>query len=77
MGKSNSSNFHTPEFGLKLVENGGYAFHVELATAYPIIESTFEDQAVCELREVELFRTQPMHANFQKRSPFRDMFDTW
>ncbi|XP_044265375.1 uncharacterized protein LOC123011804 [Tribolium madens] len=76
LGKSNSSNFHTPEEGLRLVEEGGYAFHVETATAYPIIESTFQDQAVCELREVQLFRTQPMHANFQKKSPFRDMFDT-
>nr|XP_008196050.2 PREDICTED: glutamate receptor ionotropic, delta-2-like isoform X2 [Tribolium castaneum] len=76
LGKSNSSNFHTPEAGLKLVAEGGYAFHVETATAYPIIESTFQDQAVCELREVPLFRTQPMHANFQKKSPFRDMFDT-
>ncbi|RZC36783.1 Lig chan domain containing protein [Asbolus verrucosus] len=77
LGKRNTSNFLSPEQGLKLVEQGGYAFHVETATAYPIIEATFGEKAICELREIQLFRTQPMHANFQKHSPFRDMLDTW
>ena len=77
IGKKNTSNFLSPEDGLKLVEQGGYAFHVETATAYPIIEATFDAKPICELKEIQLFRTQPMHANYQKQSPFRDMFDTW
>ncbi|RZC33818.1 hypothetical protein BDFB_013106 [Asbolus verrucosus] len=76
-GKGNTSNYLPPEQGLNLVEKGGYAFHVESATAYPIIGANFGEKAICDLREVQLFRTQPMHANFQKHSPFRDMLDTW
>ncbi|CAH1113584.1 unnamed protein product [Psylliodes chrysocephalus] len=72
----NNSNFLTPQEGLDLVKEGGYAFHVELATAYPIIQSTFSERSMCELREVQMYRTQPMHSNLQKYSPFRDMFDT-
>ncbi|CAH1169520.1 unnamed protein product [Phaedon cochleariae] len=77
LGRQNTSNFLPPEEGLALVKNGGYAFHVELATAYPIIQKTFPDQTICQLREVQMYKTQPMHANVQKHSPFRDMFDTW
>ncbi|CAH1185813.1 unnamed protein product [Phyllotreta striolata] len=72
----NNSNFLVPEKGLEKVRDGGYAFHVELATAYPIIKDTFPETYVCELNELQMYRTQPMHANFQKHSPYRDMFDT-
>lgn len=63
--------------GIKLVEKGNYAFHVELATAYPIIEHTFGLKEICQLREVQMYKTQPMHANFQRNSPYRDLIDTW
>nr|XP_023011564.1 glutamate receptor 1-like [Leptinotarsa decemlineata] len=76
LGQKNNSNFLEPRKGLVLVEDGGYAFHVELATAYPIIQNTFPDKSICELKEVQMYRTQPMHANYQKHSPFRDMLDT-
>ncbi|KAG5900001.1 hypothetical protein JTB14_009087 [Gonioctena quinquepunctata] len=76
LSKKNTSNFLPPKEGLVMVKNGQYAFHVELATAYPIIQETFPDASICELREVQMYRTQPMHANYQKNSPFRDMFDT-
>ncbi|XP_068895605.1 ionotropic receptor 75a-like [Tenebrio molitor] len=74
-GISNDSGFYEPRDGLELVRRGGFAFHVETSTAYPIIEETFTNQEICELEEVQMYRTQPMHTNLQKNSPFREMMN--
>ncbi|XP_063918653.1 ionotropic receptor 75a-like [Zophobas morio] len=74
-GDSNDSGFYKPEKGLQMVKEGGFAFHVETSTAYPIIEDTFTVQEICELEEVQMYRTQPMHTNLQKNSPFREMMN--
>jgi ionotropic glutamate receptor len=76
-GTSNDSGFYEPRDGLELVRRGGFAFHVETSTAYPIIEETFTNQEICELEEVQMYRTQPMHTNLQKNSPFREMMNYW
>lgn len=76
MGKENSSNFLNAQDGLDLVKDGGYAFHVELATAYPIITKTFSDRIIYELREVQMYMSQPMYFCLQKDSPLKDMFNT-
>ncbi|CAH1169522.1 unnamed protein product [Phaedon cochleariae] len=72
---SNSSGFYQPAEGLEMVRKGGFAFHVETSTAYPIIEATYSNQDICELDEVQMYRTQPMHTNLQKNSPFREMMN--
>lgn len=74
--RNNKSSFYSAEVGLAFVEKGNFAFDVETATAYPIIQRTFSDQAICDLREVQLF-DRPMHFVLQKNSPFREMFDFW
>lgn len=74
--RGNKSNFYPAEVGLSFVEKGNYAFDVETATAYPIIQRTFSDNAICELREIQLI-DKPMHFVLQKNSPFKGMFDTW
>ncbi|CAH1364655.1 unnamed protein product, partial [Tenebrio molitor] len=74
-GTSNDSGFYEPRDGLELVRRGGFAFHVETSTAYPIIEETFTNQEICELEEVQMYRTQPMHTNLQKNSPFSEMMN--
>ncbi|XP_074034442.1 ionotropic receptor 75a [Leptinotarsa decemlineata] len=74
-GTANSSGFYTPSEGLDLVRKGGFAFHVETSTAYPIIEETYTNQEICEIDEVQMYRTQPMHTNLQKDSPFREMMN--
>ncbi|KAF2884491.1 hypothetical protein ILUMI_21687 [Ignelater luminosus] len=71
----NKSDFLTPDEGLRKVEAGGYAFHTQTSSAYPIIGRTFEEKSICELAEVEMYPTQPMYLGVQKRSPFRDMFN--
>ncbi|XP_008196049.3 ionotropic receptor 75a [Tribolium castaneum] len=72
---NNNSGFYEPWDGLDLVKQGGFAFHVETSTAYPIIEETFTNEEICELEEVQMYRTQPMHTNLQKNSPFREMMN--
>nr|XP_015837359.1 PREDICTED: glutamate receptor ionotropic, delta-2-like isoform X3 [Tribolium castaneum] len=75
-GKGNTSHFFPPEKGLDLVRQGGYAFHIEVARAYPIIETTFPDNAICELREVKLFKNTDLYNTMQKGTPFRDMLES-
>ena len=42
------------EAALKLVKKGGYAYHTQSISAYPLIEKTFSNKEVCELNEVHL-----------------------
>lgn len=51
----------------------GYAFHVDVATAYKIITDTFTEREVCELTEIQLYPPQHMVAIAQKGSPLRKM----
>lgn len=51
----------------------GYAFHVDVATAYKIIRDTFSELEVCELTELQLFPPQHMVSMVQKGSPLRKM----
>ncbi|XP_050305883.1 ionotropic receptor 75a-like [Anthonomus grandis grandis] len=71
----NRSGFIQPTVGLDLVTRGHYAFHVELATAYPIIESTYDETTICDLKEVSIFGEKHMYAAYQKWSPFKDLMD--
>ena len=62
-----------PVEGLKLVYKGDYAYHVDLDTAYPIIETEYRGNYVCELCEIELLTIKDVHITYQKKSPFREM----
>ncbi|XP_066142429.1 ionotropic receptor 75a-like [Euwallacea fornicatus] len=75
LSHSNETGFLKPEVGLELVKQGRYAFHVELATGYPIIVKDFAEATVCELKEVPMFPVQRMYANYQKWSPFKNAMD--
>ncbi|CAH1364653.1 unnamed protein product [Tenebrio molitor] len=75
-GKGNTSHFLLPQDGVNLVRDGGYAFHIEVARAYPIIEYTFSDEAICELQELKLFKNTDLYTTYQKGSSFRNMLET-
>lgn len=51
----------------------GFAFHVDVATAYKIIRDTFSEREVCELTEIQLYPPQHMVSIVQKGSPLRKM----
>ncbi|XP_055914710.1 uncharacterized protein LOC129947950 [Eupeodes corollae] len=68
---SDASNWHDPEYGVAKIKQGGYAFHVDVATAYKIISDTFTEKEICELSEIQLFPPQKMVNIVQKGSPLR------
>ncbi|KAK2576493.1 hypothetical protein KPH14_005819 [Odynerus spinipes] len=63
----------TAEEGLKKVQKGGYAFHVDVATAYKIIEDTFTQDEICDLAEVQLWPLERIATAVRKHSPFKKM----
>lgn len=65
--------YFTAEEGLKKVQKGGYAFHVDVATAYKIIEDTFSQDEICDLEEVQLFPARHTATATRKHSPFKKM----
>lgn len=64
-----------PEIALPKVAAGGFAYHVELATAYPIMSKIFDEDTLCNLDQIELYHLQQMHQPLQKGSEFREMLD--
>nr|QKN21506.1 ionotropic receptor [Zeugodacus tau] len=66
-----ASNWYEPEYGVKRIRKGKFAFHVDVATAYKIIADTFSEKEICELTEIQLFPPQKMVAIVQKGSPLR------
>lgn len=69
----NKMPFLSAAEGLKLVKKGGYAFHVDIATAYKIIEDTFDISEICELMEVQLYPATHTYPIISKHSPFKKM----
>ncbi|XP_055846896.1 uncharacterized protein LOC129912615 [Episyrphus balteatus] len=68
---SEASNWHDPEYGVAKIKQGGFAFHVDVATAYKIISDTFKEKEICDLSEIQLFPPQKMVNIVQKGSPLK------
>lgn len=48
--------FMAPYDGMKRVRKGFFAYHIDLNTAYPLIERLFDNQQTCQLTEVFLVK---------------------
>lgn len=59
---------------MDLMHQGGFAFLVDIASAYPIIEKNFTNPEICDVHQMPLLDTQLVNIAVQKHSPFRDMF---
>lgn len=77
MRYTDQSGFYAAEEGLKEVAKGSFAFHVQRSEAYPLIEKTFSDKALCDLHEVQMYPDQHVYTALQKHSPFRKMINHW
>ncbi|XP_017839995.1 ionotropic receptor 75a [Drosophila busckii] len=66
-----ASNWLDPDTGLRRVKQGRFAFHVDVAAAYKIIQDTFSEREICELTEVSMFAPQKTICITQKNSPMR------
>jgi len=67
-------NFFNVNEGLRKMQAGGFAFHVDTSYAYRMIKQQFSDQEICELHEMLLFPIRPLAAIVQKNSPYKELF---
>ncbi|XP_046753140.1 uncharacterized protein LOC124416256 [Diprion similis] len=65
--------YYSPREGLRRVQKGGFAFHVDVATAYKIITDTFAEDEICDLVEIQLFPPKHTATVTSKHSPFKKM----
>ncbi|XP_057323934.1 ionotropic receptor 75a-like [Microplitis mediator] len=65
--------YYTIEEGLQRMQKGGFAFHVDVATAYKIIEETFDVNEICDLVEIQLFPPKHTATATARFSPFKKM----
>nr|QZH55078.1 ionotropic receptor 64a [Achelura yunnanensis] len=67
-------NFLEPHNGMRLVKQGGFAYHVDSSLAYRIMRETFTEREICDIQEVSMFQTLKMGILLKKNSPYKDLF---
>ncbi|VVD03482.1 unnamed protein product [Leptidea sinapis] len=60
--------------GMRLVKDGGFAFHLDTIIAYPAMRRTFTESEICESQEVYMIPMQKMGPLIQKHSQYREHF---
>lgn len=53
-----SKRFIVPEEGVKKIRQGYFAYNTHPHVSYPLIERSFDNKEICELKEVNLARNQ-------------------
>ncbi|THK33133.1 ionotropic receptor 75a [Diachasma alloeum] len=71
--KRKTEPYFSAEEGIKLIQKGGFAFQVDVATAYKFIEETFNVDEICDLVEIQLFPPKHTATGTAKHSPFKKM----
>ncbi|XP_011296663.1 glutamate receptor-like [Fopius arisanus] len=71
--KRKAEPYFSAEEGIKLMQKGGFAFQVDVATAYKFIEETFTDDEICDLVEIQLMAPKHTATGTAKHSPFKKM----
>lgn len=67
-------NFWSREDGILKVRRGGYVYHTETTTAYPLIAKTFEQDEICDLNEIDFIPPGDIGLITQKHSQYTEMF---
>ncbi|KAG5893020.1 hypothetical protein JTB14_037213 [Gonioctena quinquepunctata] len=67
-------NFVSPEDGVALVKEGGYAYHTLTTTAYPLIARSFERNLICDLAEINFLSPGIIGLIVQKKSQYKELF---
>ncbi|XP_050301541.1 ionotropic receptor 75a-like [Anthonomus grandis grandis] len=71
--QKDTPNIFDVDEGINKVHKGGFAFHTESITAYPIIGNTFEQDTICDLAEITLINSDTS-LMAQKRSQYKKLF---
>lgn len=67
-------NIYPIEEGIAKVKQGGFAYHTQLDTGYPIISRTFDQDAICDVTEIPMIPQVFAGILVQKKSQFRELF---
>ncbi|XP_022830857.1 uncharacterized protein LOC111359510 [Spodoptera litura] len=62
--------------GIKMVQNGGFAYHTEVNSANALISRTFTQSDLCELGSLKSMEKTVLYPCLQKHSPYKE-FMTW
>lgn len=65
--------YYPIEKGLKLLRQGGYAFHFDTSYGYRMITETFSEDEICELHQMLIFAKRPLSVTVAKHSPFKEL----
>ncbi|XP_044263055.1 ionotropic receptor 75a-like [Tribolium madens] len=71
--KGQKPNFMTAEEGIRKVQEGFFAFHVELSTGYKIISEMFQEGEKCGLKEIGYVNLIEPSLAMQKKSPYKEV----
>ncbi|KAJ3642290.1 hypothetical protein Zmor_025090 [Zophobas morio] len=71
--KGQKANFFKAEEGIRRVQEGFFAFHIELNTGYKIISNSFQEGEKCGLKEIEYVNFIEPWVATQKRSPYKEI----
>ncbi|CAH2000816.1 unnamed protein product [Acanthoscelides obtectus] len=72
--EKDQANFMEPKEGVALVKNGGFAYHSEVKTVYPLIAMTFDVDSICDLVEINFVTPGVIGLMAQKNSQYTKLF---
>ncbi|KAJ8910867.1 hypothetical protein NQ315_010814 [Exocentrus adspersus] len=72
--KGQKPNFMTALEGIKRVQQGSFAFHIELSTGYKLVNEIFQENEKCSLKEIEYINLIPPWLAVRKNSTYKEIF---
>lgn len=67
-------NFFTAEEGMEKVRKGGFAYHTQLDTGYPIVAKTFDQNAICDISNIPMIPQVFAGIMVRKKSQYKELF---
>ena len=72
LNKDGSLNLYSLEEGVKKVQQGLFAFHMEVTVGYRYVSKFYEEGEKCDLREVAFANMANPYTTHRKDSPYRE-----
>nr|CAH7749455.1 unnamed protein product [Callosobruchus chinensis] len=63
-----------PKEGVALVKEGGFAYHSEVKTVYPLIAMTFDLDSICDMVEINFVTPGVVGLMAPKKSQYKELF---
>lgn len=71
--KGQKPNYMSVDEGMRRVQQGFFAFHVELARGYKVVSDIFQENEKCGLKEIEYVNLIEPWLSTQKHSPYKEI----